>query len=195
MDWSRRIATAVAAASPSIAFVITNATTSLDPALVVAAVVAVVAFAWQLQRREPIWHALAGVVVVGACAGVAAITGQARGFFLLPMLVPFTLVAACAGTLLVGRPLTGLVLNRLSGGPADWREVPRLRRIYTTTTAASLAVNIVNAAVQVSLYAANHPVALGAVHVITGPLNIAIVGVTVALVRRVNHQIPVVAVS
>src|SRR5579862_4899336 len=90
--WSRRLSDAFIAAVPSVAFVLANAATSLYPALVVAGVAAVATFGWQLHRKEPLTHAVVGLIVVSACAAVAAFTGQARGFFLLPMLVPFAVV-------------------------------------------------------------------------------------------------------
>ncbi|WP_328458953.1 DUF3159 domain-containing protein [Amycolatopsis sp. NBC_00438] len=78
----------------------------------------------------------------------------ARGFFLIPALIPFAVIAVCVTTVLIGRPLTGLVLNRVAGGPADWRSVPRLRRIHTVPTLTCAAVN---GALQVSYYRGNQP--------------------------------------
>jgi hypothetical protein len=184
------VISAVLTATPSVAFVATNAASSLDPALVVAGVVGLVAFGWQLRRHEPLWQAAAGLVVVGACAGVAALTGQARGFFLLPMLVPMVLIVIGVCSLAVRRPYLGSLLNRISGGPANWPDVSALRRIYAWITMVSIAFNIVSAAVQVSLYADNQTVALGAVHVITGPGNVAIAAATIVLVRRTRQTDP-----
>jgi hypothetical protein len=88
------------------------------------------------------------VLLVAACAGTAALTGEARDFFLVPTLIPFAVILVCLATIAVGRPLTGLALNRLAGGPTDWPRIPRLRRVYTISTLACVAINTVNAVVQ-----------------------------------------------
>jgi Protein of unknown function (DUF3159) len=192
--WWQRFPELIVTAAPSLAFVVANAATSLDRALVVAGVTAVACFLWQIHRDKPLKQALLGLVVVGACAGAATITGQARGFFLLPMLVPFVVLTACVVSLFVNRPLTGLLFNRVSGGPADWREIPRLRRIYTATTIVSAVGNLISAIVQVALYAANQTVALAGVHVVTGPANAALIATTIVLARRAIHA-PTLATS
>lgn len=173
------------AAAPTVAFLVADAVAgSLTPALITAGVVALAACGWRLHRREPVRKALPGVLIVAVCAAVAAATGQARGFFLVPTLVPFAVIAVCLATLAVGRPLTGLLLNRLAGGPADWYRLARLRRVHTLATLACVAVNVVNAFVQVIFYRANNTLVLGAAHIATGPVFAAIVAVTVVSARR-----------
>jgi Protein of unknown function (DUF3159) len=112
------------------------------------------------------------------------VTGQERGFFLIPALIPFAVVAVCVGSVLAGRPLTGVLLNRVSGGPAAWREMPRLRRVYIVSTLMCAAVNVVNAALQAVFYLANDPVMLAVVHIATGPVFAVIVAVAVVFARR-----------
>jgi hypothetical protein len=180
-----RISGLVVTAAPGIVFVATDAVSSLYPALAAAGGAAVAGLGWRLARHQGRWPSLAGLAVVAACAAVAAITGQERGFFLLPALVPFAVIALCAGSVLAGRPLTGVILNRVSGGPADWREVPRLRRVYVTSTLVCAAVNVVNAAVQSVFYLANQPAVLAAAHVATGPVFAVIVAVTIVFARQV----------
>jgi hypothetical protein len=55
--------------------------------------------------------ALTGLLLVAACAAVAGVTGQERGFFLIPALIPYVVVAVCVASVLAGRPLTGMILN------------------------------------------------------------------------------------
>ena len=45
-----------------------------------------------------------------------------------------------AGSVLVRRPVTGTLFNRLVGGPEDWRGHPRLMRVYTASTLAGAVV-------------------------------------------------------
>jgi Protein of unknown function (DUF3159) len=185
-DIGHRAVELLLAAAPTVAFLVADAVAgSLAPALITAGVVAVAAAGWRLYRRERLRKALPGVLVVAVCAAVAAVTGQARGFFLVPTLVPFAVIAVCLGTLAAGRPLTGILLNRVAGGPSDWRRVPRLRRVHVLATLACVAVNVVNACVQVVFYRADDTLVLGAAHIATGPVFAAIVAVTVVGARRV----------
>jgi hypothetical protein len=179
-----RVLGIVVAAAPTVAFVVANALSSLYPALAAAGITAVAAFAWRLRRHQSLRQAVIGLLLVVACAGVAAITGQARGFFLIPTLIPFAVITICVITVLAGRPLTGLLLNRVAGGPANWRELPRLRRVYVVSTLVCAAVNLLNAIVQVVFYVADQPIVLGAAHIATGPVFALIVAVTIGFVRR-----------
>jgi Protein of unknown function (DUF3159) len=174
----------IVAAAPAIVFVAADAVSSLHPALAAAGGAAVAGFAWRLVRHQPAWQALAGLGVSAACAGVAALTGQERGFFLIPALVPFAVIAVCVTSVVAGRPLTGVLLNRVAGGPPGWRQVPGLRRVYVVSTLVCTAVSVVNAAVQAVFYLADDPVALAVAHVATGPVFAAIVAVTIAFARR-----------
>jgi hypothetical protein len=182
--WGAKASAAAVTAAPTVAFLAADLGASLRAGLLAAGATAVAAFAWRLLRREELRHAIVGLLVVGACALVAALTGEARGFFLLPALVPFAVLAACLGSIAVGRPLTGVILNRASGGPTDWRRHPRLRRVYRNSTWVCVAVNVVNAALQVVFYRDDAPLVLGIVHIATGPTFAVIVAATIALARR-----------
>jgi hypothetical protein len=179
-----RVSATIVTALPAVLFVAADALSSLDPALATAGAAAIAGFAWRLRRRQPLRQALAGLLIVAACAGVAAITGQERGFFLIPALIPFAVIAVCAASVAARRPLTGVLLNRVAGGPARWREIGPLRRVYTITTLAAAAVNVVNAAVQAVFYLGNDPVVLAAAHIATGPVFAVLVAVTILLARR-----------
>jgi hypothetical protein len=184
-----RISGMIVTAAPGVAFVAADAVSSLYPSLAVAGAVSVAGLGWRLGRHQGLWQALTGLAVVAACAAVAAITGQERGFFLLPALVPFAVIALCVVSVLAGRPLTGVILNRVSGGPPGWREVPRLRRVYVGSTLVCAAVNVVNAAVQAVFYLANQPAVLAAAHAATGPVFAVIVAVTIVFARRVMARV------
>ncbi|MFJ2399390.1 DUF3159 domain-containing protein [Streptomyces sp. NPDC087843] len=179
-----KLSGAVVTAAPTVAFLGADAAVSLDAGLIAAGATASAAFAWRLLRKEKLRQALVGLLVVGVCAGAAAFTGEARGFFLLPALIPFVVVAVCLGSILIGRPLTGVILNRVSGGHANWREVPRLRRVYRNSTWVCVAVNVVNATLQVTYYRDDEPLVLGIVHIATGPVFAVIVAATIAFARR-----------
>jgi uncharacterized protein DUF3159 len=169
---------------PSAVFLVANAAGGLYPAIGAAAVAALVGVAFRLARRERIQGALIGLILVAACAIAAAATGEARGFFLVPTLVPFVVLGICLITVIIRRPLTGLLLNRLSGGPALWYLDPRLTRIHYLATAAATGINIVNASLQVLFYSRNDTAVLALAHAATGPVFAALVAVTVVAQRR-----------
>jgi hypothetical protein len=75
-------------AAPTAAFVIANAFGGLMWTLIALAVSAPVAFGVRLARWESLRAALLGLIVAAVCALIAALTGEARGFFLVPTLRP-----------------------------------------------------------------------------------------------------------
>ncbi len=120
---------------------------------------------------------------MGGCRE-AAKDGEAKGFFLLPILLPAVGVVVCIASVLARWPLAGLLVNRIVGGRRDWREHRRLRRVYSGTTLLSAAVNVVSFILQAALYRANQTAWLAAFHTLTGPLWADITIVTVVLARR-----------
>lgn len=179
-----RISGIIVTAAPAVTFVIADALSSLYPALGVAIATAFAGAAWRLRLRQSVRHVLAGLLVVAACAMVAAITGQERGFFLIPTLVPFIIITICLISVLARRPVTGLILNRILRGPASWPRVDRLRSVYTISTLSYAGVNVVLGTIQIFLYVANESAALAAVHVAAAPLFVIIIAATVVFARR-----------
>src|SRR5689334_13389035 len=103
-DPQRWIAVLVAAV-PSLVFIAVNAATSLYPAIFAAATTAIAGLGYRLVRRQPARSAVIGILVVAVCAIAAGITGQARGFFLVPTLIPFAVIVICLATIVARRPL------------------------------------------------------------------------------------------
>jgi uncharacterized protein DUF3159 len=174
----------VVAAAPSLAFVLVNVVASLYPAIIAAAVTAAAGLGYRLARRQSPRSALAGILIVAVGAILAAVTGEARGFFLVPTLIPFAVILICLATMIARRPLTGLILNRVTGGPPDWYRDPALRRVHLIATGAALAINVINATVQAIFYGRGDTVVLAVAHAATGPVFATLVAVTVVAVRR-----------
>lgn len=179
-----RISATVVATAPTLAFVAANACASLPKALLAAGGVALASLAWRALRGEPKRHAVVGLTALVVCAAVAMKTGDARGFFLVPAIVPFVVIAICLGSIAVRRPLTGLLLNRVSGGPARWFENRALLRVHTRATLAAATVNVVNGLLQIVFYARNHVGVLAVIHVASGPVFGSLVAATIFLARR-----------
>lgn len=174
----------LAATAPTVAFVATDAAAGLGAAFVALGVTAVLACAVRLLRRESPGAALAGLAVAGVCAVVAAVAGEARAFFLPTMVVPALFVLAYLGSLAAGRPLMGLIVNPLAGGPRDWRRQRTLRRAYGVSTLVGLLLAAVNLVVRVRFYLADEPAALAVVQVASSTAFAVHFAVTLVVARR-----------
>ncbi|MEV0541168.1 DUF3159 domain-containing protein [Nocardia salmonicida] len=107
---------------PVVAFVVANALVALPIAIGSAIAIALGIMGLRIARGEPVVQAsggLAGVVVAG---GVAAWTGSAGGFFLVGIWASLAGAVVTLVSLLVRRPLTGLLWNVLHGNKFDWRQ-------------------------------------------------------------------------
>ena len=172
------------AAAPAVAFVVANSLGGLTWAFIALAVAAPAAFGVRLARRESLRAALIGLLIAAGCALVAALTGEARGFFLVPTLLPAGWVLAFLGSVLVGRPLTGVALNRLARGPRDWRHHAPLRRVYTVTSLVAAGICFVNFALGGVLYMTGQLAAMAVMDVAVVPVPFVLAAFTVAAARR-----------
>jgi hypothetical protein len=175
------------AAAPTVAFVVTDALGGLAWAFLALAGTASAAFGVRLARRESVRAALVGLAVAAACAVVAAVSGEARAFFLLPTLLPAVLMLVFLGSVVVRRPLTGTLFNRMAGGPRDWRQHSALLRVYSITTLVAVAIHAVNFAVRIVFYLADQPAVLAAVQIAAGPVFAALAAATLLAARRAVH--------
>jgi Protein of unknown function (DUF3159) len=172
------------AAIPTVVFVTVNAFASLRQAQIWVAVVATLMVIWQLARRQHVREALVGLAVAGVCVAIAGYTGQAKGFLIVPILVPMVAAVACIISVTARRPITGVLFNRLVGGPSTWRADRELYNIYTATTLLFAAVNSIGFALEAQLYRANQTSLLAAATILSGPIRPAIIVVTIVLARR-----------
>lgn len=172
------------AAAPAVAFVAADAAGGLTWAFIALAVVAPVTFGVRLARRESLRAAVVGLAVAGVCAAVAACSGEARAFFLLPTLIPAALGVLFLGSVLVRRPVTGTLFNRLVGGPEDWRGHPRLIRVYTVSALAGVVLHALNLTLRAVAYLADRPAVLAALGVAAVPAFAALAAGTLVAARR-----------
>jgi hypothetical protein len=178
-----RLRAVAATSAPTVAFVVAYSIGGLRVGLMAAIGAAVIALAAGLRVRGYLRHAVVGALVALACTAVAVGTGQARSFFLLPMLFPAASSAAFLCSLLAGRPLAGLVANRVVGGPPDWSSHPPLHRLYRRMTALLAAAGLVSLAAQAALYSRSEIALLGALHIAMGVLWSGITAGTLATSR------------
>ena len=121
--WSGALITAI----PTAVFVIVNVTASLRTAVIAAVGAAVLLAAYRLVRKQPVQQALSGLFGVVIAALIAARTGEARGFFLLGIWTSFVYAVPFAVSVLVRRPLVGLIWEFLDPTPAPAAAGPAAR--------------------------------------------------------------------
>jgi hypothetical protein len=170
-------------AIPTLVFAGTVGISGLRPALIATSVSGVLIIGLCLRARRHILHAVVGTLLAVVCAAVAAGTGQARNFFLLPMLVPTAAAVGCVLSVLVGSPLAGLVANRIVGGPAGWRSRQPLYRFYLRTTLLIALASCASLAAQVALYRLDAIALLGVVHIVMAPLWAGLTAASIAASR------------
>jgi hypothetical protein len=181
------------AAAPPVAFVAANAVAGLTWAFIALAVTAPVAFGVRLARRESLRAALLGLLIAAGCTLVAGLTGEARGFFLVPTLLPAGWTLVFVGSVLIGRPLTGIALNRLAGGPRDWRHHAPLRRVYTLTTWVAAGICLVNFVLGAVLYLTEQLAAMVVQDVAFVPVPFVLAAFTIAAARSATRRSTAVA--
>jgi hypothetical protein len=204
--WSGALITAI----PTAVFVIVNVTASLRAAIIAAVASALVLTGYRLLRRQPIQQALSGLFGVAIAAFIAARTGQARGYFLLGIWTSFAYAVPFAISMIVRRPLVGLVWEFLDPTPTptppartgDTGEVeprveppPWYRRrpllvAYTWATLAATLVFLARGFVQLALYGENATGWLAFARIAMGyPLFIAAVGFSFLVVTRARRRL------
>jgi len=150
--WTGTVITAI----PPVVFVIVNAITDLRPAIIAAIGSAVLLAGYRLARRQSVQQALTGLFAVVIAAVIAARTGQARGYFLLGIWSSFAYAAAFGVSVIVRRPVVGLMWEFLEPMPgADdlpWYRRRGLLRAYTVATLAATVVFLLRGVVQLTLY-------------------------------------------
>lgn len=177
----------VASGVPVVVFVTAQAVFGVLLASIVAAVVAALAVTgWRLVRGEAIQPALSGLLGVAVCAFVAYRTGEAKGFFLLGIWTSLVYGGVFLLSVLVRRPLVGVVWHLVNGEGQGWRADPRLRRAFDLASLAWAVVFAARFVVQNWLYDSVYADAwLGWVRLAMGiPLAALAAGVTVWAIRR-----------
>jgi Protein of unknown function (DUF3159) len=185
----------VISALPLVVFVAVNAVTRLWPAIWAAVITAVLLAGYRLIRRQSLQQAATGLFSVLVAAAIAAHTGQARGFFLLGIAGSILYGAIFAITLIIRRPLVGLLWEFLDPAPLPegvrWYRVGYLRRAYDLATLAALAMFAARAVVQLSLFRDNRTGWLAVTKIVMGfPLYLAVLGFGFWVVRRARQRLP-----
>jgi Protein of unknown function (DUF3159) len=162
----------------------------LRPALIAALVTGGLIALVRILRRESLQQVIGGFFGVAISAFVAARTGRAENFFLVGFLTNVVYGAAFLVSILVRRPLIGLLVGGLRGDLAAWRTEPRLRRAARTTTWLWVAMFGLRLLVQLPLYFAGAVGTLGIARVVMGwPLFLLTAFLTYQILHPIIHEL------
>jgi Protein of unknown function (DUF3159) len=177
----------VASGVPVVVFVTAQAIVGVLTASIVAAVAVALAISvWRLVRHEPVQPALSGLLGVAVCAFVAYRTGEAKGFFLLGIWTSLVYGGVFLVSVIVRRPLVGVIWHLVNSEGQGWRHDPHLRRAFDLASLAWVVVFGARFVVQRWLYDSVYADAwLGWVRLAMGiPLAAVAAAVTVWAIRR-----------
>jgi hypothetical protein len=182
------------ASVPSVVFVIADAAAELYVAIGLAVASALAVAALRALRGEPLQPALSGLLGVGIGALIAAYTGSAKDYFLVGIWVSFVLAIVLVASVLVGRPLVGVIWGLVSGSGQSWRTDRRSRFRYHLATLAFAAVFGARFVVQNWLYDADSTGWLAIARIAMGyPLSGLALLVAVWAVRRSRRDVTIPA--
>jgi hypothetical protein len=189
--WSGALITAI----PTAVFVVVKVSSTLRIAIIAAVGSALLLTGYRLIRKQSVQQALSGLFGVVIAAAIAARTGQARGFFLLGIWTSFLYAVPFAVSILVRRPLVGVLWEFLDPTPATdndphWRQRRPLLLAYTWATLAATAVFLARGIVQATLYHQNSTGWLAFARIaMSYPLFVAAVGFSFWVVRRARRRL------
>ena len=125
---------------PVVVFVMALALLSTKAAVIAAIATGVVLTVTRLMRGERLLAASGSLTGVLIAAGIVALTGSAKDFFLLGIWVAFAGFLATFSSVLLRRPLTGVAWNLLHKGTYTWREDRAVLRAHDIATLAAALV-------------------------------------------------------
>ncbi|MCV7287127.1 DUF3159 domain-containing protein [Mycolicibacterium wolinskyi] len=182
----------VHASVPTFAYVIANAVAGLSVAVAVAVGTSIGLIALRLVRKEPLQPAISGLLGVVIAALIAYYTGSAENYFLPGIWISLAMAAAFTLSVLVRRPLIGVIWNlmRTSGPDPSWRADKVTLHAFDVATLVFVAVFAARFIVQQWLYDGGFTGWLAFARIAMGYplLGVALV-VTYWAVRRANRRL------
>jgi len=172
---------------PVVVFVVVNAIGSLSWAIATAIAAGLIVAGIRLIRHKPVTQAVAGLFGVGLAAFIAYRTGSAKGYFLFGIWSYLAYGSLLLLSIVVRRPLIGVLWERVNGRGGAWRADRKLLRRYDYATAVWVLVFAARFAVQNQLYDADQVGWLATARLVMGyPLFFLAIAVTVLIVGSGN---------
>ncbi len=182
------------AALPPVVFVIVNTASGLRPAIVAAIATGIILATYRFARKQPVQQALSGLFGVLIAALIAARTGQARGYFLFGIWQSFIYAVPFGVSVLVRRPLVGVIWEFLDPTPDDgarpWYRRRGLLAAYMIATLIATSLFLSRGIVQATLYGDNSTGWLAFARIVMGyPLSIVALAMGYWVVRRARARL------
>jgi len=141
-------------------------------------------------RKEPLQPAISGFFGVGIAAFIAYRTGSAKGFFLFGIWASLVYGSVFLASVLVRRPLVGVIWSFLNGHGMAWRTDKKAVFAYNIATLTWVAVFAARFIVQRWLYDEDQAGWLAFARLAMGyPLTAIALVVTVWAVTRAGHRV------
>lgn len=180
----------VYASLPSVVFVVANAAVDLRAAVALGVGAGAGIAGLRLLRREPLQPALSGLLGVAVGAFIAYQTGDAKNFFVVGIWASLVLALVFLASILVRRPMVGVIWSALSGGGQAWRTDRVAVLGYDIATLAVTAVFAARFVVQNWLYSLDATGWLAFARIAMGyPLMAVALVVVVWAVRRSGRRV------
>jgi hypothetical protein len=178
------------AGAPSVVFVVADAVAGLHTAVAVAVGAGAGITGLRLLRREPLQPAVSGLLGVAIAAFIAYQTGEAKDYFLVGIWVSLVLAVVFFASVLLRRPLVGVIWGAMSGSGQAWRTDRPSRFGYDLATLALGAVFAARFVVQNWLYGLDATGWLAFARIAMGyPLAALALVVAVWAVRRASRRV------
>ena len=157
---------------------------------IVAVAISAVLAAARLVRRQTTQFALSGVIGVAFGAFVASRTGKAEDFFLPGILINAASATAYLVSIVVRRPLIGLLVSTVTGDGRAWYRDPARRGAYTKASWIWVGLFSFRLSIQLPLYLSGLVGPLAVARVVTGiPLFALGVWLSYLLLRNVLPEL------
>jgi hypothetical protein len=179
---------------PVVVFVIASSVAGLLAAIGSAVGVAALVLVWRLIRRESVQPAVSGFFGVAACALVAYVVGESKGYFLVGIWMSLVWAVVFALSVVIRRPVVGYLWSWAGGHDRAWREVPRAVYAFDIATLCWTLVFAARFVVQRLLYDADQTGWLGVARIAMGwPLTAVAALATYLAVKAVQRAMPAAA--
>jgi hypothetical protein len=175
---------------PVVVFVLLNLIFGLTVAIWGALGAALAITVARVVRKEPLQPAISGFLGVGIAAFIAYRTGSAKGFFLFGIWASLVYGSVFLASVLVRRPLVGMIWSFLNGHGTAWRSDRKAMFAYQIATLTWVAVFAARFIVQRWLYNEDQTGWLAVARLAMGyPLTAIALVVTVWAVTRAGHRV------
>lgn len=144
-----------------------------------------IAIAVRLIQRQTVAGAVGGALAAAVGGVLAVRSGRGEDFYVPGLLYNAAYALAMLVSILVRRPLVGVVLGFLTTAERDWRDDPLSRRVARNATWVFFALFAAKATVQGLLYLTGAVAALGIAKIVMG---VPLFAVTVFVVWRMYRR-------